>query len=135
MKKPIVLVIMDGVGKGDGGSGDAVTVAKTALWILVASPLCSAIGSASFMYAFLKDYTSWCNSLSKEIVFGATVLSGLFSVFSFAVYFSYTISQFSLGFVASFSGTVYEYLAVATTMVIIIKFIFTAIAIISVRRN
>lgn len=29
MNKPIVLVIMDGVGKGDGGSGDAVTVAKT----------------------------------------------------------------------------------------------------------
>ena len=29
MKKPIVLVIMDGVGKGDGGAGDAVTVAKT----------------------------------------------------------------------------------------------------------
>ena len=29
MDKPIVLVIMDGVGKGDGGSGDAVTVAKT----------------------------------------------------------------------------------------------------------
>ena len=29
MEKPIVLVIMDGVGKGDGGSGDAVKVAKT----------------------------------------------------------------------------------------------------------
>ena len=29
MKKPIVLVIMDGVGKGDGGSGDAVAVANT----------------------------------------------------------------------------------------------------------
>ena len=29
MEKPIVLVIMDGVGKGDGGSGDAVSVAKT----------------------------------------------------------------------------------------------------------
>ncbi len=29
MKKPIVLVVMDGVGKGDGGSGDAVAVAKT----------------------------------------------------------------------------------------------------------
>ena len=27
--KPIVLVIMDGVGKGDGGSGDAVVVAET----------------------------------------------------------------------------------------------------------
>ncbi len=27
--KPIVLVIMDGVGKGDGGSGDAVSVAQT----------------------------------------------------------------------------------------------------------
>ena len=25
-QKPIVLVIMDGVGKGDGGSGDAVVV-------------------------------------------------------------------------------------------------------------
>ena len=29
MKKPIVLVVMDGVGRGDGGSGDAVAVAKT----------------------------------------------------------------------------------------------------------
>ncbi|MFI3313852.1 MAG: 2,3-bisphosphoglycerate-independent phosphoglycerate mutase, partial [Eubacteriales bacterium] len=29
MKKPIVLVIMDGVGKGDGGAGDAVKVANT----------------------------------------------------------------------------------------------------------
>ena len=29
MEKPIVLVIMDGVGKGDGGNGDAVVVAKT----------------------------------------------------------------------------------------------------------
>ena len=29
MKKPIVLVIMDGVGRGDGGPGDAVKVAST----------------------------------------------------------------------------------------------------------
>ena len=29
MKKPIILVIMDGVGRGDGGSGDAVKVANT----------------------------------------------------------------------------------------------------------
>lgn len=29
MKKPIVLVIMDGVGKGDGGPGDAVAQART----------------------------------------------------------------------------------------------------------
>lgn len=29
MKKPIVLVIMDGVGRGDGGAGDAVKQAKT----------------------------------------------------------------------------------------------------------
>lgn len=29
MEKPIVLVVMDGVGRGDGGSGDAVAVAKT----------------------------------------------------------------------------------------------------------
>ena len=29
MNKPIVLVIMDGVGRGDGGSGDAVKVANT----------------------------------------------------------------------------------------------------------
>lgn len=28
-KKPIVLVIMDGVGRGDGGPGDAVAVANT----------------------------------------------------------------------------------------------------------
>ncbi|MBR2308928.1 MAG: 2,3-bisphosphoglycerate-independent phosphoglycerate mutase [Oscillospiraceae bacterium] len=29
MEKPIVLIVMDGVGKGDGGSGDAVKVANT----------------------------------------------------------------------------------------------------------
>ena len=29
MKKPVVLVIIDGVGKGDGGPGDAVALAKT----------------------------------------------------------------------------------------------------------
>ncbi|MBO5868369.1 MAG: 2,3-bisphosphoglycerate-independent phosphoglycerate mutase [Oscillospiraceae bacterium] len=29
MEKPIVLIVMDGVGKGDGGSGDAVVQAKT----------------------------------------------------------------------------------------------------------
>ncbi len=29
MKKPILLVVMDGVGKGDGGSGDAVAMANT----------------------------------------------------------------------------------------------------------
>lgn len=29
MKKPVVLVIMDGVGRGDGGSGDAVKIANT----------------------------------------------------------------------------------------------------------
>ena len=29
MEKPIVLIVMDGVGKGDGGSGDAVAQAKT----------------------------------------------------------------------------------------------------------
>ncbi len=29
MKKPVVLVIMDGVGRGDGGAGDAVKVANT----------------------------------------------------------------------------------------------------------
>ena len=37
MEKPIVLVIMDGVGKGDGGSGDAVyyTVTNSSLYDLV----------------------------------------------------------------------------------------------------
>lgn len=29
MKKPVVLVIMDGVGRGDGGAGDAVKLART----------------------------------------------------------------------------------------------------------
>ena len=29
MKKPVVLIVMDGVGRGDGGEGDAVKLAKT----------------------------------------------------------------------------------------------------------
>ena len=40
MEKPIVLVIMDGVGKGDGGSGDAVKVANTPTldWLIANCP-------------------------------------------------------------------------------------------------
>ena len=40
MEKPIVLVIMDGVGKGDGGSGDAVKVANTPTldWLVANCP-------------------------------------------------------------------------------------------------
>ena len=42
MKKPIVLVIMDGVGKGDGGSGDAVKLANTPMWTSTWPPATSA---------------------------------------------------------------------------------------------
>ena len=46
MEKPIVLVIMDGVGKGDGGSGDAVVVANTptlCIMMSIADAICRSI--------------------------------------------------------------------------------------------
>ncbi len=109
--------------------------AKDALWVLVASPILSLIGTISFVAVFLKDKNSWSNLLSEPIVLAATGLSAAFGLFNFTTYLSYTLKQFSLGFVAPYGGTGYEYLAVAATVIVVLNFIFSAFVSIATVRN
>ena len=109
--------------------------AKDALWVLTCSPILSLLGTVSFVSIFLKDNMAWSNLLSKPIVTGITGISLVFGLLNFATYLSYTATQFSLGFVAPYSDTIYEYLAWAATVTVILNFIFSAVIIIATKRH
>ena len=109
--------------------------AKDALWVLVCSPLLALISTASFIFIFLKDYSVWCNLLSKPIVNSIRYLSFALGIFNFATYLIYTIDQFSMGFVAPYSGTKYEYLAFAATIIVVLNFIFSFVVMIATKRH
>lgn len=109
--------------------------AKDALWVLVLSPLLSLLGSASFLAVFLKEKKTWIKLLCEPIVIAAIGFTAVFGLFNFATYLSYTINQFSLGFVAPFAGTAYEQLAVAATVITVLNFVFSAIVVIAAMRS
>lgn len=109
--------------------------AKDALMVFILAPVLSLVGSVSFIYAIVKDFRVWSNALAEPLVKGLTALYGAMSLFNIALYFSYLFEQFSLGFVAPYSGTVYEYLAVIAAIFVILKFFFTAIVTIAVSRK
>ena len=109
--------------------------AKDALWVLVFAPVASLIGSALLVFTFYKDKKVWSNLLAEPIVVGLSGLFAALGIFNFATYLSYTITQFSLGFVAPFSGTTYEFLAVAATMIVILHFIFSILVTMAVARS
>ena len=109
--------------------------AKDALWVLVASPVFALVSSVCFILVFIKDINTWSNLLSKPIVTAIIGLSSAFGLVNFIIYLSYTVQQFSLGFVAPFGGTVYELLAVAAVVIVALNFIFSAIVTIATLRN
>lgn len=109
--------------------------AKDSLWVLVCSPLFALISYASFIFIFLRDYSVWCNLLSRPIVDSVKYLSFVLGIFNFTTYLAYTIDQFSLGFVAPYSGTKYEYMAFAATVIVVLNLIFSVITVIAVNRS
>ncbi len=108
---------------------------KDALWVLTLTPVFSLAGAVNFMYAYLKDYKIWSGVLSKNILIGATAVIGSSMIFNFAVYLSYLISQFRLGFVAPYTGTVYENLVVLLTVFTVHQLIFSALSIPAVKKQ
>lgn len=83
-----------------------------ALYLFMVTPVLSLIGSAFNLCAFIKNFKALSLSLTKPIVWCGIALYAAIAVFNTVLYLSYTIKQFSLGFVAPFGGTVYESLAV-----------------------
>lgn len=108
---------------------------KDAVYLLTASPILVFIGAVVFMLAFLKDYKIWNSFLSGAMVKGATIFFAVALIYNFAVTLSFFISQFSLGFVASFDGLVYEGLAIVTIVIAILQFVFATLASAAILRN
>ena len=109
--------------------------AKDALWVLAASPVFALVAAVCFVLVFIKDIDTWSNLLSKPIVTAIIGLSSAFGLVNFIIYLTYTVQQFSLGFVAPFGGTVYELLSVAAIVIVVLNFIFSAIITIATLRN
>lgn len=109
--------------------------AKSAIYVLAISPIASLLSFALYFYAMIKDYIVWCKALSKLAVTALAVLFVVFSVCSFITYITYFISQVSLGFVAPYTGTAYEYLAIVTTIVVIHEALLTALSTTAVLRK
>lgn len=108
---------------------------KQALGVLALTPIFSFVGALNFMYAFLKDHKVWTDILSKPIVISSTVILSVLMIFNFAVYLSCFLTQFKLGFVAPYDGTVYETLEILLIVVTTLQFIFSAFSIAATIKN
>ena len=110
--------------------------AKDALMVLILSPACAVLGSASFLFAVIKDFKVWIKFLTnKPLVLGMTALFAAFCIYEIGLFTAYLTQQFSLGFVAPYSGTIYETLAVIATVFVVLKFVFSTLLSIAVNRN
>lgn len=106
-----------------------------ALWVLALAPAGALVGSALFLFSFLKDYRQWVDTMSKPLIIGMATLLGCMSLFNVALYLSYFIAQCELGFVAPYTGLVYDVLRPAAVAVTVTHFIFSVICTIGALRK
>lgn len=110
--------------------------AKDALMVMAFSPVFATIGAVSFIFAIIKDIKAWVNFIElKPLVLCLTALSAVLSLFNIGLFASYTAELFSLGFVAPYSGTIYETLVVAAAVLVASKLVFSTLISIAAIRN
>lgn len=103
--------------------------ATDALWVLALSPALLFLGGVSFIFAFFKDKKNWEGTLPDAAIYSFTAIFTAAVIINFAVSLSYFISQYDLGFVAPFTGLVYETFAVVMIIFAIWQFLFTALTV------
>lgn len=106
-----------------------------ALWVLAVCPVLAVLGAVCFIGSFIKDYKIWQSYLSEPIIKGATIGCTIILAINLFVYFSYTIDQFSLGFVAPYIGTKYETYDLFVTITTVNQFILSTIAALAIKRS
>lgn len=110
--------------------------AKDALMVFILSPVCALIGSLAFIFATAKDFKVWVKFTEyKSLVTALTALFAAFSIYEIAFFTSYLAEQFSLGFVAPYSGTIYDTLAFVAIIFVALKFVASTFLSIAVIRN
>ena len=106
-----------------------------ALWVLAFSPVLALAGAACFTASLAKDYKTWQSFIAKDLITGALIATVVCLIASVAIYIYNFTTQFSLGFVAPFKGTVFETYAFILTLVTIDMFILSTFTAIAVKRN
>ena len=102
-----------------------------ALWVLAVSPIASLLGAVLFVLSFVKNFDEWFSTMSKPLVLSMTILLSMMSLFNFGLYLSYFISQVDLGFVAPYTGLIYDKLLTVAIVVTFHQFFFSAISLIA----
>lgn len=102
-----------------------------ALWVLALSPAASLVGGLLFILSFVRNINEWIDTMSKPLVTGMITLLALLSLFNLGLYLSYFIFQVDLGFVAPYTGLIYENLLTAAIAVTFHHFIFSVISLIA----
>lgn len=131
----LIGVLIFAILPSSGFANDVARPAMDAVWVLLASPITTLIGSVIFMIAFLQSFKGWNDFLSGGIVYGATAIFTCTSIFNIAVTACYFVSQYKFGFVAPFDGLVYESLAIICFVIVILQFAFSALATWAIIRN
>ena len=110
--------------------------AKDALMVLIASPVLALLGTVCLTFSFAKDFKAWAEFiLLKPIAVTVTAFTAVLGLYNTGVFTAYLSDLFSLGFVAPYSGTVYEYLAFVAVVFVVLEFVFSTLISIAAIRN
>ena len=110
--------------------------AKDALMVLLASPVLALLGTFSLTFAFVKDFKAWADFIClKPIAVTVSAFLAVLGIYNIGMYSAYLSDLFSLGFVAPYSGTVYEYLAFVAVVFVVLEFVFSTLISIAAIRN
>lgn len=108
--------------------------AKDGLMVFIVTPVLLLLGAAAFITALLKNAATFEKLISHKGLYAATGIFGVGLIFNFAVALAYLISQFSLGFLAPFEGTVYDKLFVIMAVVTALEAAFSVFATIKISK-
>lgn len=110
--------------------------ASESLWVLALAPAFILLGGILFIVAQLKGIKKLTEVFSDALILSSIVFFALSVIFNFAVSLSLFIMEYKLGFVAPFTGLIYDTLTTVMIVIIIWQFIYTAlIAISAIREN
>ena len=106
-----------------------------AVWVLAIVPVASLVGAVLFVSSFIKNFNEWVSTMSRPLVTGMITLLGCMSAACFINYLSYFVTQVQLGFVAPYTGLVYEDFITVAVVVVIHQFLFSVLSTIAYIRS
>ena len=109
--------------------------AEDSLWVLALAPAFLLLGGILFMAAQLKGIKKLTDVFPDALIISSTLFFALSVTFNFAMSFSLFLKEFKLGFVAPFTGLIYDTFSTAMVVIVIWQFIYSILTAISTIRE